>query len=298
MLFLETDLAVFSRLTGAPLDQHGRPRLDSVTHRPMNTSRILPPDVGGGRACSWGVRIPILKHPQDLTHYLTSADPAAVRSFTKGFEPRAFRQIPVFSETLEGRKWADIWPCVTFSMIDFKHRPGTDIYCDPYITYDTGAQLGSVSRDGVVIATNRARRTVRPAPTSWDVLYEVNARAKSKIELSLITAQLQHLLPPKGAIDVEWANGEVHTCDMLIEDSITLPVETMSLGAEEQAGYRTVLTYKIEAYFDNTTAQFGYDDYQTQSNLILQRVLELQDLQEHVFSQGDTNDTFAGIPPV
>ena len=96
MPFLATDFAIFKRLTGAPLDSQGRPLRDPIGI-PANQERVMPPDQGGGFGPSYGVRIPLLKHPYDTAHGLSSKDPDAYRMFAKGFDKDSFRQIPVFT---------------------------------------------------------------------------------------------------------------------------------------------------------------------------------------------------------
>jgi hypothetical protein len=293
MFVLELDLAVYKRLTGAPLDSRGLPELDPITHVPVNTSRVIPPGQGGGEGPSYGIRIPVMKHPFEASRGLTTNNPGATPLF-RGFSQDTHRQIPVFDENIEGRKWTDVWPCVTFRWNATEADSSVYIYYDDIVAPDPLAEPVSIhNRNGDVVGTGVSSELRRPHPDSYKAQYVITARAKSHTELSLICAQILHLFPMKGAIVVEYANGDTHPCDMFLENSIALDGQSVMgqkgygggdnvsmVLAEEQRGYARAFVYQIEAYVDNTTNYYGTQDVVSRGNLIYSHLLEIENLQE------------------
>ena len=307
MLFLETDLAFFKRLTGAPLDSAGRPVLSAGV--PTNRSLIAPPGVGGGTAPSYGVQIPLLKQPFKGQAGLTSQNQDALRPFAQGFDPSAFRQVPVFDANAETRNWEDVWPCVTFQQTDV--APGAVyIYHDPFgpndpanpgVYADPNASVVNITnRNGDAVMSGYSSYLNRVHPDQYDVYYTIRYYAKSRIEAQIIESQIMYLFPRNSALLVDWMNGDTHPCDMFMVSSQALDVGSgelkrrMSsdkvLDASEQAHYSRSFTYRIEAYFDNTQNSYGVhgDTYAIQA--ITQRILELATVQNTIAeNSGDQN---------
>jgi len=284
MLFLELDLAIFERLTGAPLDDKGRPKM-GPDNLPVNRCIPGPPKMNGELQPSWGIRIPQLKAPFDTYHGLTSNDPMAYRMFEKGFSPSSFRQVPVFDENIENRKWSDVWPCVTFSLQDFYHQTATSSYGSYGSEFDPKSDPAEIrNSSGEVVASGRQNKLISPHPESWDVTYAIRVFSKSKIELELITSQLlTKMFPGRSAIEVGFMNGTKHWCDMfwIWSQNLDLRGENVkkSLDPSEQAHYSRAFFYKIESYMDNTGDKFGYGE-QYSKPVILGRIMELAKLRD------------------
>ena len=291
MIFWAVDLAVYRRLTGAPLDQQGRPLLDS-NGVPTNRHRVLPPDHGGGTGPSYGVRVPVMRHPHEPSRGLTSCD-QTVRGSYEQFS-KALRNVPIFDENVSGRKWVDTWPCVTFRWNGQQPDPSVYTYFDTIITEDMASTpIQLVNADGDVIQSGYEARYERPNPESYKVQYVITAQAKSQAELGFICAQIVYLFPQRGALQVEWASGEIHTCDMLYLTSMALDAFgddiTPGVGADEQRGFKRAFVYEVEGYLDNTTNDYGTNDLLYNSTLIYERILELGDIQERMMRACELN---------
>lgn len=297
MMFMELDLAIYKVLTGYPLDGKGRPLLDA-SGVPQNRSSF---GVGSsGRKPSYGIRIPQMLPPFDGKFGLTSQDPNAYRMFRKGFSPNTFRQIPVYDENLEGRKFADIWPSVTFRQEFFTFNSSTYITGDPFVTPEPGAPFYQVANAaGDVIASGYEAYQERPHPESFDVSYTITAYAKSRVELDLIAQQILYLMPARTGLEVEYQDGTTHVCDMLLTDTASLDFTAGELGMsespDEQRLFTRAFTYMIEGYFDNTTNEFGMSDV-TRYRGIIERLYELDNIQgQTVEPQYNPDDTFVTV---
>lgn len=298
MLFLETDLAVYKRLSGYPLDAKGRPQLDP-NGVPVNRERVGPPDLNlyeqvwdpitetysavAPLLPSYGIRIPVLKSGANRNQFgLTSNNPAALRMFEDGFEPYNFRQIPVFDENIEGRKFDDVFPCVTFRWASTTPEPKTYVYHDPFTSQDTSSAPVTIRNlSGDVVQSGYQQSSVRPHPEAYNVMYVITAWAKTKVEMQLISDEILKLFPQKGGINVQWASGETHTCDMLLQRIDTLDGAGDLISApsapEEQRQYVRAHAYLIEAYADNTVNKFGVSDTRS-VRVIEERLMELDHL--------------------
>lgn len=288
MFLLAADLAVFRRLTGAPLDNQGKPVLgaDGI---PTNRWLPGPPEINGVKQPSYGLRLPVLKSPHDTSHGLTSKDPDAYRPYELGFDPAGFRQVPVFDENVENRKWADIWPCVTFSLQDMSPNTTTAVYGDPFVYEDTTTALvDAVDGEGNVIKSGREGLLVQPHPESWDLVFAIRIYSKSSIEFKLLCSQLLQLFPARSSIEIDFMDGSVHCCDMFQTWSQNLDLRgeniKKSMDPTEQAHYSRAFFYKIEGYLDNFGNRFGSND-----------ILKMNAIQGILFSLCKARD--AGLDP-
>ncbi len=291
MLYLAVDLAVFRRLTGYPLDNKGRPRVDA-SGVPLNRLIFGPPTGASTttpdatRVPSYGIQIPVAKSPYDAAHGYTSNDPDAVRLFEKGFDPNGFRQVPVFSENIDGRKWADVWPCVTFRWTDEEHDDSTSMFFDDMESTDARyPDTTIVDRFGDEF-TGPTRVNHYPHPEQWVQKYMIRAYAKSPQELGLICEQIKRIFPPKCGLEVEFADGSTHVSDMILESVVNLDLKgneiSKALAGEEQSYYSRAFNYRIEAYEDNTVNKFGNRLVQN-SRTILTHIFSLTDLQDELY---------------
>lgn len=281
MLFLASDLAIFRRLVGYPLDSSGLPKMDPVTGLPAN--RLLPKYPEKNRRPSYGVRIPVYKAPYDGSHQLSSKNANSVRLFEAGFEPFAFRQIPVFYEGLEGRKWEDIWPCVTFRLSDFDQRAENFVYHDPFEA-GVGSDTSIVNKSGQVVGVGKPTIHSRPHPEMWNLEYTISVYSKSPIEFSLINEAIMGLFPQRSALEIEQMDGSIIANDFLLirsQDSSQRRDQAvpLSLEGDQSAYYAHSFVYRLEGFLDNTRNRFGIADT-TEHSTILVRVLEIADLQD------------------
>jgi len=287
MPFLPLDLAIFERLVGAPLDSKGRPVLDD-NGVPVN--RALPGAPYRGRQPSYGVQIPTAINPQKTSRGLTSFDPAALRVFGAGWTPDNYRQVPVYDENIEDRKWEDVWPCVTFRMFDFEFAPQNGyVFHDPFCGFDPMYPEETITnRNGDVVAVGRGSRLIRAEPDPYDVTYMIRIYAKNKWEMMWIARQIIYLFPARTGIEVQTADGERRFVDMLLDRVENLDPGgndlVASLGGEEQRYYSRAFFFKIETYFDNSVNSFGTRDIYSR-NTITSRILEMANVRDTLLLQ-------------
>ncbi len=312
MIFLEVDLAIYKRLTGYPIDHHGRPQTDGAGI-PINRERIGPPGMNPSERAynseteeftpiypvlpSYGIRIPMMTGTFRGQHGSTSYDPASIPLFER-FEPHTFRQVPVFDQNITGRKIDDVWPCVTFRWFGLDFDPKVFIYHDPFISPDTTSELVQIrNSEGLLVQEGYAHNLVRPHPDSWPMMYVITAYAKTHIEMGLICAEIIRLFPARGAINVQFASGEVHPCDMVLQRTETLDEggdqALLVRGPEDQRGLARAFIYSVESYIDNTVNKFGVLD--TQSVVaVRERLLELDLIMGDLSIQNDNRDMNLG----
>lgn len=314
MISLETDLAIYKRLTGYPLDAKGRPALDEKTGIPINREVIGPPDLNLvehtydpntdtltpllPRLPSYGIRLPSRKAGFTGLRGLTSNDPAAYRPFEAGYEPNNFVQVPVFDQNTSGRKWDDVWPCVTFRWMGLEPDPAVSVYHDPFGGPDPTSLPVQIKNDqGVVVASGFDQVTIRPHPEGWLLLYAITARAKNQTDLALIETQIMQLFPARGAINVTFMDGSTHACDMLLRRVVTLDDGQdnvlLTHGPEEQRDFARAFIYVVEGYMDNTANKFGVQGTQWATRnapAIIERIMEIGKLMDGVVSDLQTED--------
>lgn len=307
MMLLEVDLAIYKRLSGAPLDDRGRPMTDGAGI-PINRERIGPPDLlpyervydAGTKTStavlptlpSYGVRVPLTKGPvsrQGLTSYNQDGLPV----FDK-FEPYSFRQVPVFDQNMTGRKIDDVWPCVTFRWMGMDFDPKVFVYHDPFGSQDEESPAVNIlNRSGTVIQSGFAKNLRRPHPEAWTMTYVITAHAKSAVELALICTEIVRLFPARGALNVTLANGELHAWDMLLQRTETMDEGgnevLMTRGGEEQRSFARAFVYTVESYMDNTVNKYGSQDTR-EYVAIRERLLELDRLQDGVLRAQESNE--------
>lgn len=306
MMPLEVNLAIYKRLTGAPLDGSGRPMTDG-SGVPLNRERIGPPDLNLNERIfdpetgeytevlptlpSYGIRVPMTL--QNSRQGLTSYNQDALPLFSK-FDPKAMTQVPVFDQNMSGRKFDDIWPCVTFKWMGMDFDAKTFVYHDPFGAPDTDSELVNIrNRNGDIIQTGYARNLVRPHPESWPMTYTITAHAKSELEIAMICAEIARLFPARGALNVEFANGEVHACDMLLLRTATMDPggdeAVMTRHPAEQREFSRAFVYVVESYLDNTVNKYGISDTRSVA-AITQRILDLDAIMGDMIVRKSTDE--------
>lgn len=278
MLFLEASLAIFKRLTGYPLDQHGRPLLDPKTNKPLNRELIGPPDLNFAtkyrdsvtgewvdippRLPSYGVRIPMVATAPG-TRGSSTDDPSA-RLGKAGHVASAMKQVPVFEMNTTGKSWEDVFPCVTFRWTSFAN--GKDVpYHEPFVTDDTsGPQRQLLDEAGDVIAEGYEHQFIRPMPDQVNVTYMITCHARDTTEMSLLCACIMELFPQAGALVTQLQDGSEHACDMFRERAVNYDdggdFVSATQGPEGQQALIRAFYYIVETYMDNTTNQYGVQE--------------------------------------
>ncbi len=275
MLFLETSLAIFKRLTGYPLDQHGHPLVDPRTGIPLNRELIGPPDLNSinrqkdtvsgkwidipPRLPSYGVRVPMFSAAPGARGNATD-DPSA-RNGYKGFVPTAMKQIPVFEMGTTGKKWEDTFPSVSFRWTAFDN--GKDVpFHEPYVDEDLSGPLRTLLDEaGDVVAQGYDHKIVRPMPDQVNVTFMIVCSARNTTEMGLICNSVMELFPQKTALIVHLQDGSEHACDMFRDRVVSYDeggdFVIATQGPEDQHQLMRAFYYTVEAYMDNTTNQFG-----------------------------------------
>jgi len=306
---LAIDLAIFERLTGAPLDSKGYPQLDK-NRIPTNRSVIGPPNSLGPDALkaetdegadlianlfpSYGIRIPVQKKGQEISGGLSTQNPQALKLFEDGWKNHAFRQVPIFNRNIEGRKFEDVWPCIVFYWSDMDFDESTFVFDDPFCgpTADSAEQQVQ-QPDGTIVTGNAPLTQWRSHPDPWSPQYTIRTYSKNLFETLWMVRGIQQLFRPRGGLIVKQADGTDLVVDMLYDSFQNMDVGTYDLASsespKEQSYYSRAFTYTIEGYLDNTIPEgsengFGLnpgDSWITQDT-IRQRCLELANIRDEV----------------
>lgn len=291
MLFVETDFAIYKRLVGYPVDDKGRPMVDTLGV-PTNREVIGPPnynfDGSPPLLPSYGIRLPTMPAPHRAQRGLTSRDPDAVRQFLAGFDPLSFRQVPVFDQNISGRKVDDLWPCVTFRLNGARFDPSVHVYDDPFMVPDpSSASVTIMNQWGDTIDTGRVGALIRPHPESYVATYVITGHSKNLTEMNLILGQILYLFPARGGLTITLQDGSTHTCDMLLQRIVNLKGDEealLTLDLDEEREQSWACIYEVETYLDNSTNQFGVQDIYARP-VVVQRILELDDIQGRMIEQ-------------
>lgn len=279
MFLLAADMALFERLTGAPLDAQGRPVL-GPDGRPKNRSLFGPPNVG--RLPSYGMRIPAFRAPYTGEEGLTSQNPSATK-ISDGIAPHGFRQVPVFDENVGGRKYADIWPAVTFQWTGLDFNPVTQLFGLAMEENDPSVPLAEIKNaQGDVVARGSGQKISRPLPDEWDLTYQITVWSKNSVEFRLLCQQVIYTLPPRGALEVQLQDGSAHACDfLLLRSSPTATDASLTAAPGEQRQFGMAFVYQLETYVDNSQNAYGIEDNRTLST-IQERLLTMNQLQSEL----------------
>jgi hypothetical protein len=279
MSYLAVELALYERLTGAPVDAHGRPMADSAGV-PTNRHLIAPPLSRVERLPSYGVRIPNVR-PERIISGATGRNKDLLSTW---------RQIPVFHENLEGEAFANTWPAVSFYWLDEAFNASTYNYADHNLEPDPGApQVNVLNRTGLVISHGPTRGRYYPRPDPYDLTYMIRGWAKDATEIRLICESIKRLFPARTALEVGLSDGSRAVFDMILEDIQNLDStgQEIDVAVEaEQRGYSRGFIYRIESYQDNTL-----DKEQTWSEeTVRNRLLELANMQRRIVEDAGAVD--------
>lgn len=280
MSYLAVDLAIFERLVGAPLDRHGNPKTDE-DGIPVNRLIVAPPTSELGRIPSYGARIPLLKSARDGRRGPT-------RKSQKPFLPyqdwnfHSSKSVPVFPINLEGMKWPEVWPAITYYWIDEEFNADTFLYADPFCNAEsTAPDVPVTNRNDKVIAEGPDRLAFRAMPDGYDLIYVIRAYSKDFSEMKWTCDAIRKLFPARGVLEVEQASGEKLAFDMLLERIDNLDEGGQEIGRSleenDERAFSRGFVYRIESYVDNTSP---FDTGASwEGDTILTRILELANLQ-------------------
>lgn len=275
MLSLSVDLAIFKRLTGAPLDSQGRPVVDAE-QVPVNRNLVGPVRLNGERQPSYGVRIPVAL-PEVREFDLNTTSPETRKIHADGFYTDVFKQVTVYWEGTSGRDWNVITPCVVFGDTGIQ-ATNMFVHYDDFVLPDPDAGTMTLESGEVV----PAGFLVSPHPEQRIITYAIKVFARTKVEMSLICDQVERLFPTRGAIFVELANNTEVAYDMTRygEDNLSYRPDDKdrSLFGDERF-YGKAFLYRVEAYHDYTLRAFGDQFSQQHEAAILSYVMELVDKQ-------------------
>jgi hypothetical protein len=253
VVYLAVDLAIFERLVGAPLEGTGKPKVDAKGV-PINRLLVAPPLSMQTRLPSYGIRIPELIKPRDTKRAFSSKNSVNIKM--NDFSRTAFKQIPVFPESIQGEDYQDLWPVVTFYWMDESFNSSTYLYADPIEYPDPSAPtVTAYKRNGDIAASGPTRIKSVAHPDAYDLTYVIRVWSKDKIELRFICEAIKRLFPARGVLEVERWDGTKMALDMMSEGVDNFDVggaEVAETGEGEQTGYSRAFVYRVEAYSDNT----------------------------------------------
>lgn len=293
MSYLAIDLAIWERLTGAPLDKNGNPVVDD-NGIPVN--RHLPglintePNeveasngvVGPPPRPSYGVRIPVLNHHIHKTRMPykvpnTNHNAVSPPRLATDFAKHNYVAVPVYPQNIEGLDLSSVWPAVTFNWLDSFPDTVSTTYGDYGMVPAPNAAI--ITKDGV---TGADRRIYLPTPEAFVATVMIRVYAKNSTDLKLICDCIHRLFPNHTALLVELADGSKRSFSMSL-----LGVENLDFGGRENS--RTLsnerelsrgFIYEISGFVDNSLAStsdggLGQQPAE-QHGIILERWLELQ----------------------
>lgn len=272
--------AVFRRLTGYPLDSQGRPLRDA-TGKLLNIEN------------SPGIRIPLIRQGQGQ-NVLSTDNPEGTKIAAKGWNPGTFQQLKVYQQGIDTRRWADVFPAVSFTISDI--QPGENgFFFSPADGIDgidaPGAQGTQTITNNVTGSTYAVPDTLttRAQPEPWDFFLTLNLYSRDSIEIAAMESALRSLFKQKGSIIVDQVDGTHVVLDMLFERYSIMdqgePYDPQRGTAANAPGFlHRAYTYRIEANQDNTSADFGPNEFTVQ-NTILERLLEITTIEGRLLTE-------------
>lgn len=258
--YLAVDLALYERLVGFPLDSMGRPKTDErgvPVNRLIHAHPMMPVDFAerpGHKLPSYGIRVPMLQPGKDKFNTPDTFNQKPYRPY-KDWKYKETKPVPVYHFGLEGVKWPEVWPCVTFAMTDEEFNPSTFIYSDPYIGPSDKSPTVSVQSLHGQTFSGPDHKTFSPVADEYDLTYSIRIWSKTMTELRHISACLKEIFPARCGLDVEQPDRrDILTYDMELINIVQVNEGgrfgsvDRSLSESSEALYSTVFQYKIEGY--------------------------------------------------
>lgn len=264
-------LAVFKRLTGYPLDSSGNPRLNAEG-RPLNAEG------------SFGLRLPLRREGAGAKTPQTSI-PDDFRFGEIGYRKRQYRQVPVYLDGIEVKRWKSVFPSCSVSISDI-----TEAEDYVYDTADGSDGICTAVGSTTVPTSTGGTRTVpdslviRKHPETWRVYVTICLYATNPIEMAMLERALLTIFQQKGSIRVEQLDGSSLVRDMVFErysnmDQGDLYDPGQGIGAEGRSFLKRAFTYRVETVLDNSVDGFGSEGDYVYEKTILETYLEIATIQ-------------------
>lgn len=270
---LSLTFALFRRLSGYPLDSHGRPQTDPATQRPLN--------VDG----KFGMRIPLQLNGNART-VLGTDNPDAIKLFEKGLAKDAYAQVPVYLRGTENRDWQNIWPCVTYQKVDETQGSMQWTYSDTIADHGNGTAT-IVNPVSGATATEADYYNVRRRGNVFDVWFVFSLWSKNNVEMILLEAAFKRLFDRQGSIIIDTQDGTLFPVNYerkryQVLDQGNPGDPAAGPGRTEESYFRRDITYAFWLMEDNSVNGFGNYDINREYT-ILQRILQAQDTLTRAF---------------
>lgn len=263
-------LAIFEKLSGFPFDAGGRVQIDATTRRPVN------------RHGSWGMRYPVPKNTVSKSAPSTD-NPAGLKLWGRGYQQNLYTPLPVYMEGADAKKYADVFPSLSFVESDI--LPGTDpyLYFDPIGVFNGTAEIENPATGYVEEGPDTV--TLRKHPTPWDVVYTFRLYSRDPIEIIWLERCFLDMWNVKGALSVERADGTFQGVDYTMErvaffDQGEMFNPKTGIGGTEDRHLSRAFTIKFETYLDNTVQGFGTNDFEDPVPSILERLVTIKDVRD------------------
>lgn len=176
-------LAIFEKLTGAPLDSSGVP-LRSPDGELLNRQKSL------------GLRVPAPAHPAD-GRVLSTRFPW-LGLFSEGYQQHSNVPVRCQFAGIQGTDWDDVFPSCSFNVLD---------YAPAEVLFNHEAESHSVAQgdyndpDGVPV------RDLRPAAGRWNITVVFTLRARDPFELALLCHNFRDLWNVHGSVFMRTSDG-------------------------------------------------------------------------------------------
>jgi hypothetical protein len=305
MNYLAVELALWERLTGAPLDNSGLPK--SVDGVPVNRSLpgipgVEPTDedaakgiIAPPRRPSYGVRIPRRKQgtrefpPYQLPAQKTAHQPPLLQ---RDYSKNQFAQIPVIPHNQLGQQHHKVWPLVTFHFMGIARVLSSAHTYDDYFTspVPTAPNVDVVTGPTGEPSVGKDTVVFIPPSEPQTLMYGIRVYARYDDELKLIMSEIHRLFPAMTGLDVLLASGDTTSFSMRLTG-----VEDLSPGQlnvqntlEQERQYSYLFIYEIDARSDVSLVPSGGGYGQeppTTEHVITQRILELQHSQDALMTR-------------
>ena len=289
MNYLAIDLALWERLSGAPCDGRGLPKLDGRI--PVNRSMPGIPgiepteeDAAKGilsppRRPSYGVRIPRRARDEHLTPTYQMPNAAAYHappSLHNDFSKTNFVQIPVVPHNNLGKRFEQCYPLVSFHWIGQELRSNAFTY-DTFFTAPA-ADAPDVEAGGEV---GKDKLQILTTGEPYTLTYGIRVYSRFDWELKLICTSIHQLFPAITSLYVTLADGsEVNYSMRLsgVEELFENRFDIQTTISEERS-FGKIFMFEIDAFTDTSlvTSGGGFGQEAPPEDFVIrQRILDME----------------------
>jgi len=161
-------------------------------------------------------------------------------------------EIPVFRFRGAGALGPDKWPSIGYALVTMRDDPDRYVPKDPIWNNVPGAETTVTLSDGTV-KNGYQLKTKREHPDPVIVTVDLVVMAGDPTVAQLLLGEVCRVFPRHGSLPIRWADGSAYSLQMDRRGMVQLadggPSEEMP---DEEAGYRWVVSYDVETWFDNT----------------------------------------------